>query len=73
MTNHQKGYNMDRKTKTMLIGIIAGALLGAVVAWTVNDAEEDGETGLAALGPSDYFQLGIGILTLARKFGTMLK
>jgi hypothetical protein len=29
--------------------------------------------GLAALGPGDYFQLGISILTLARQFGSMLR
>lgn len=65
---------MDRKTKTILTGVVAGALLGAAFAWIVGDSDsEDETTGIAALGPSDYFQLGISILTLARQFGNMLR
>lgn len=67
---------MSYKTKATLIGLLAGALLGAAFAWVASDdnaSESDEPVGLAALGPGDYFQLGISILTLARQFSSMLK
>jgi hypothetical protein len=67
---------MSYRTKSMIIGVVAGALLGAAFAWVASDGKregEEGELGLASLGPTDYFQLGISILTLARQFGGMLK
>ena len=65
---------MNYKTKTLLIGGLAGAVLGAAFAWAAagNDKNEE-EAGVAKLGPSDYFALGISILTLARQFSNMLK
>lgn len=67
----------DRR-KAVLIGAAAGALLGAAFAWVAaenDEAElEDGEVrGVAKLGPTDYFSLGMSILTLARQFGDMLR
>lgn len=67
---------MSQRTRAILIGVAAGALLGATFAWVASDgsgveAEEDHP--IASLGPLDYFQLGISILTLARQFGGMLK
>lgn len=61
--------------KSILIGLVAGALLGSAFGWVVGDNEPDdnGKMGLAALGPGDYFQLAISILTLARQFGSMLR
>lgn len=67
---------MNYRTKALLIGTIAGACLGAILALTSTsgyDEAAEGESPIAALGPSDYFQLGIGVLTLARQFGQMLK
>jgi len=66
---------MNHRVKSILIGLVAGALLGAAFGWVVGDNEpdDDGKMGLAALGPADYFQLGISILTLARQFGSMLR
>lgn len=66
---------MNHRVKSILIGFVAGALLGAAFGWVVGDNEpdDDGKIGLAALGPADYFQLGISILTLARQFGSMLR
>lgn len=62
---------MNRRTKTLLIGVLAGAVLGAAFAWVASDGEgEDGEA--VQLKPTDYFQLGIGLLTLARQFGGMI-
>ncbi|HMN29808.1 MAG TPA: hypothetical protein PKE45_16775 [Caldilineaceae bacterium] len=67
---------MTYKTKALLVGAVAGALLGAVFAWIASSGEGDkrGEpAGLAALGPGDYLQLGISILTLGRQFSSMVK
>jgi hypothetical protein len=56
--------------------MLAGALLGAAFAWVASDGEHEGKeghVGLAALGPGDYFQLGISLLNLARQFSGMVK
>jgi hypothetical protein len=65
---------MSHRTKSILIGLAAGALLGATFAWVAGNGSHDDERGsaISALGPVDYFQLGISILTLARQFGNML-
>ena len=67
---------MNHKTKALIIGVVAGGLLGAAFAWVASDGfidDDEAEHPLASLGPSDYFQLGINILSLARQFGGMLK
>jgi hypothetical protein len=67
---------MNYKMKALLVGATAGALLGVVFAWIASNSEsnERGEpAGLAALGPGDYLQLGISILTLGRQFSSMVK
>ncbi len=64
---------MSRRTKTLLTGLVTGAILGAVCALVINDVEEDGELGLNALGPMQYYQIGIAVLGLARQFGGMLR
>lgn len=67
---------MNHRSKALLVGIGAGALLGAAFAWVASDGEnKERATGgpLATLGPMDYFALAISILTLARQFGGMLK
>lgn len=67
---------MKYRTKALLIGTVVGALVGAVLALTSADGYDEAsraESPIAALGPADYFQLGIGVLTLARQFGQMLK
>jgi hypothetical protein len=68
---------MNHKMRSLLIGVVAGAMLGATFAWVASDNDNDGEsdavTAIKQLGPMDYFSLGIAILTLARQFGGMLK
>ncbi|MFN8489215.1 MAG: hypothetical protein U0350_16640 [Caldilineaceae bacterium] len=67
---------MNYRTKSLLIGALAGALLGAAFAWVASDGDPDdpaARVGLSQMGPSDYFQLGISILTLARQFGGMVR
>lgn len=67
---------MRYRTKALLIGTAIGAVVGAILALTSADGYDEAkasENPIAALGPGDYFQLGISILTLARQFGSMLK
>ncbi|MFN8464377.1 MAG: hypothetical protein U0X20_02455 [Caldilineaceae bacterium] len=69
---------MNTKLRSMLIGVGAGALLGATFAWVASEATENDDDGnpmqaVAQLGPMDYFTLAIAIFTLARQFGNMLK
>jgi hypothetical protein len=69
---------MNSKLRSIVIGISAGALLGATFAWVASeatDADDDGNplNAVAQLGPMDYFTLAIAIFTLARQFGSMLR
>ena len=69
---------MNAKIRSVIIGLGAGALLGATFAWVASEATESDEDGnamhaVAQLGPMDYFTLAIAIFTLARQFGNMLK
>jgi gas vesicle protein len=67
---------MRYRTKALIIGTAIGALFGAILALTSADGYDEAkstENPIAALGPGDYFQLGISILTLARQMGQMLK
>lgn len=64
---------MKSQTQSVIIGAVLGALLGGSFAWIASQNTESGEKAGAKLGPSDYFQLGIGVLTLARQFGSMIQ
>jgi hypothetical protein len=67
---------MNYRTKALLIGTIGGAVIGALLGLTSSNGYDDAkasESPIAALGPVDYFTLGISVLTLARQFGQMLK
>jgi hypothetical protein len=66
---------MGYKAKALLVGALVGAAIGALLAWTAADGHDEAEEGhpLSVLGPADYFQLAISVLTLARQFGGMLK
>ena len=63
----------SNQTGIIVTGVLAGAFLGGIFAWMASKREgEDEQAAAAVLGPSDYFQLGISLLTLARQFGAML-
>ncbi len=63
----------SNRTGVVLAGLLAGAFLGGIFAWLASSRSgNDENAAVAALGPSDYFQLGISVLTLARQFGAMI-
>ena len=62
----------NNRRKAIFVGMAIGALMGAAFAWMATDGDDD-EGGLAKLGTSDYFTLGMSVLTLARQFGDMLR
>lgn len=58
----------------VIAGVVGGALLGGMFAWLSSSRAEDGEsTAIETMGPAEYFQLGIGILTLARQFQNLFQ
>ena len=62
------------RTAIIVAGVIGGALLGGVFAWLSSArAEEGDESAVEAIGPTEYFQIGIGVLTLARQFQSLLQ
>lgn len=62
------------RTGIVILGLILGAVLGGSFAWIASSQSEKGSgTAIESLGPTDYFQLGIGVLTLARQFGSMVQ
>lgn len=68
--------NKDRK-KALFLGVLIGAIIGAAFAWFISEEvdydDEDAIRGVAKLGATDYFSLGMSLLTLARQFGDMLR
>ncbi len=67
---------MKIRAKPLVIGSLLGAAFGAVLAMIASGGYEEAdesENPIAALGPSDYVQLGIAMLALARQFAGMLK
>lgn len=62
------------RTAVIVAGVIGGALLGGVFAWLSSARFEEGDgSAIKAIGPTEYFQLGIGVLTLARQFQALLQ
>lgn len=67
---------MKDRTRALITGLLAGAALGAAFAWVATDGYDEAsskEYPIKALGAGDYIALAIGIMTLARQFGAMLK
>ena len=66
--------NENSRKGIIMAGVIGGALLGGLLAWLTSARAEEGEgTAIQSIGPAEYFQLGIGILTLARQFQSILR
>jgi len=67
---------MNRRQRSLLIGILSGALLGALIAWVYTGAqgeERRGEQGVPKLSPMDWVRLGLVILRAARQIGEVVK
>ena len=71
---------MSERMKSLLIGTLSGAALGAALAWVASEETDDEvdelgqrSSAVSQLGPGDYIALGISILTLARQFSNMLR
>lgn len=70
---------MNERTKSLLIGIGFGALVGAVFGWIVGDAEDEatrtpGEVvGLSAMSTGDFVKIGISVLALVQQLNSMMK
>jgi hypothetical protein len=69
------------RTRFVLIGALAGALLGATAAWAYTKAHEDrlpgaGQAGprlRLQTGPAEYVKVGMALLTLVRQIADLLK
>ncbi|MCS7221133.1 MAG: hypothetical protein RML36_12075 [Anaerolineae bacterium] len=67
---------MSRRQRSILLGIVSGALLGALIAWIYAGAQEEERGGAHAiprLGPMDWVRLGLVILGAARQIGEVVK
>jgi hypothetical protein len=69
---------MNLKTRVMLIGGIAGALLGVGAAYIFLQSadvrvDEDGQEKLPAIQPAKALTLGLGVMTLLRQIAGMGK
>lgn len=70
---------MNERTRSLLIGLAFGALVGAVFGWIVGDAEEEATrspnqpVGLSAMTTGDFVKIGISVLALVRELNVMLQ
>lgn len=67
---------MNERLKSIMVGALLGAAVGAVFGMLVGDANDKQiatkRSSLATVAPADYVKIGISVLTLAREFGQML-
>jgi hypothetical protein len=67
---------MSQRKRGLLIGILTGALLGALVAWVYTGAlaekQKHGQGETPSLGPSDWIRLGAAVLGVAKLLGELL-
>lgn len=67
---------MSNRTKSVVIGSLLGAAIGAIFGLTIGEANDNQvavkRSSLAMVSTTDYMKIGISILTLAREFGSIL-
>jgi len=71
---------VNKRTRGLLIGTLSGALLGAVLAWSLVSREDDGsdvlpgggQSGLQA-GSGDWMRLGLAILQAGRQMANIVR
>lgn len=62
----------------MLIGTVAGAVLGLLIAWVYTGAQEEGSQDHRnghgpEIAPADWIRLGMAILGVARQVGEVIR
>lgn len=66
--------NSSGQTVSVIAGVVVGAAVGGAFGWLASSRSKEGnKPSIATLSPAQYFQLGIGVLTLARQFGSMIQ
>ena len=67
---------MSQRKRGLLIGVLTGAILGALVAWVYTGAlaekQKDSQGAAPPLGPSDWIRLGAAVLGVAKLLGELL-
>jgi hypothetical protein len=68
---------VSNRKRGIIIGAVAGALLGALVAWVYTSSqtelEADGKKASSQIAPTDWVRLGVAILGVARLVGDLVK
>ncbi len=76
---------MDRlsdRNKFMILGAVAGALIGTALAWAYytqkttglwTSRREDGKTLTFQAGPMDFFRVGMAIFAVVRQIQSMVR
>ncbi len=68
---------MNKRRRGIIIGAVAGALLGALIAWVYTSSLAEAETGERGtsphIAPTDWIRLGAAILGVVRLLGDLVK
>jgi hypothetical protein len=68
---------VSHRTRGILIGALAGALFGALIAWIYTSSQSEETPGkdhtLPQIAPADWIRLGIAMLNVARQIGDLVK
>jgi len=71
---------VNKRTRGLLIGTLSGALLGAILAWTLVSREDDGSDRLLGTGQSrlkagtgEWMKLGLAILRAGRQMADIVR
>lgn len=67
---------MSQRKRGLLIGVLTGAVLGALVAWVYTSAlaekQKRGQGEPPSLGPGDWIRLGAAVLGVAKLLGELV-
>jgi len=68
---------VNKRRRGIIIGAVAGALLGALIAWVYTGSQAEAEAGEKSasphIAPTDWIRLGAAILGVARLIGDLVK
>ncbi len=63
---------MDRTQRNILLGAVVGALIGAAVAYYIDQTSEEVDGLEASRNPVDWLRFGVATLALGRQFANLL-